>query len=84
MSVLDYEITTTGLIPNTSGYCASGSGGGAIYGRGANSVVGTGSGNGGNGAGYGGGGSGGNTAPSNTQKTGGAGASGAVIITEYI
>lgn len=73
-----------GVSSSTSGYVASGAGGGAIYGRGANSVVGLGAGAGGAGAGYGGGGSGGATAPSNTQQTGGAGATGAVIITEYI
>jgi hypothetical protein len=69
---------------STSGYVASGAGGTASYGGGGNSVVGTGAGSGAGGGQYGGGGAGGATSTSNTQQTGGAGAIGYAVITEYI
>lgn len=73
-----------GVGSSTSGYVASGIGGCSFFCGSANAVVGGGAANGNAGNNYGGGGSGGGTAPSNTQKTGGAGSGGFVRITEFI
>lgn len=67
----------------STGVAASGVGGNSIFGGGGEAQFGTSSASGNPGTNYGGGGGGGTTGPNNSGVTGGAGASGIVIITEF-